>query len=260
MRSSAINSLPADRPVPDVVDEARRLLNLSRKAEVPLFLLGGVAIELRRASPRALLAREYKDIDFITHKGDGGSATSLLEHAGYRGDFEFNAMNGRRRLLFWDDANLRQVDVFIGEFEMSHRLPLEDRLQAGAQTIPLADLLATKLQIYELNPKDQIDILNLLHEHRIVSDVDDDSGISARRLAELCASDWSFWRTAKLNVERTLAALADGAAPAPAADAIRARVLELWDLVEREPKPMKWRLRHRVGDRVQWYELPDEAR
>ena len=250
----------AERPVGDVVEEARRLLDLSAQLGVPLFLLGGVAIELRRTLPHPLLSREFKDIDFITANGKGGQAASLLKRAGYRPDFEFNAMNGRRRLLFWDDANLRQVDVFVGEFEMSHRLPLAERLQPGAETIPLADLLATKLQIYELNPKDQIDILNLLHDHPVVPEAGDDSGISASRLAQLCAADWSFWRTAKLNVERTLEALADGATPPDAANVIRARLVELWEVVEREPKPRKWRLRSRVGDRVTWYQLPEEAR
>jgi hypothetical protein len=248
-------------PLPDVVEEARRVLDLSRTHEVELYLLGGVAIEIRRGDREPLLSREFKDIDFITPKGNSGPVSALLERAGYRPDFEFNAMNGRRRLLFWDDAHLRQVDVFVGEFEMCHQLPLAEHLAPGAQTISLADLLATKLQIYELNSKDQIDILNLLYDHGVVAgDIARDDSISAARLADLCARDWSLWRTVKLNVDRTRQALADGAAPADAATVIGARLHELWAAIESEPKPMKWRLRDRVGDRVQWYDLPEEVR
>jgi hypothetical protein len=264
MKCSAISSSRARRvsetPLPDVVEEARRLVAMAAGLDVSLHLLGGIAIELRRTRSRPLLPREFKDIDFITPKGSGGDAGNLLEQAGYRSDFEFNAMNGRRRLLFWDDTNVRQVDVFVGEFEMSHRLPLEDTLRPGRETIALADLLATKLQIYELNPKDQIDILNLLYDHAVGIEVEGDSAIDAGRIAELCARDWCFWRTAKMNVDRTLDALTNGVAPAEGTDLIRARLLELWDVVETAPKPRKWRLRDRIGDRLQWYELPEEVR
>jgi hypothetical protein len=248
------------RPLADVIEEGGRLLAQAKNQGVVVSLLGGIAIALRREGRAPLLPREFKDIDLMTQKGQGGAVSRLLEGAGYRSDFEFNAMNGRTRLLFWDDLNMRQVDVFIGAFEMSHRLPLGEALRPGAATISLADLLATKLQIFELNPKDQIDILNVLYDHPVVVDSPDDSGISARRLAELCAADWCFWRTAKLNVDRTLRAIEDGAVAGEPAAVIRSRLLQLWDVVEREPKPRKWRLRNRIGDRVQWYELPEEVR
>ncbi len=250
----------AEAILPDLVQEASRLLGQARESGVPVYLLGGVAIAVRREGRPALINREFKDIDFYTPKGGGVKVRGLLEAAGYRPDSQFNAMNGRRRLLFWDDTNGRQIDVFIGEFEMSHRLPLAETVAFDATTIPLADLLATKLQIYELNPKDQIDILNLLHDHPVVSGLEDDSGISAARLARLCAQDWAFWRTTKLNIERTRKALAEGAIEdVGAADVTRGRLSELWDAIEREPKPGKWRMRDRIGDRVRWYELPDEV-
>lgn len=260
MGSHVADDVTQKQPHPGVRDEALRLLSLIAASGTPLYLLGGLAIEIRRGDAPTLLAREYKDIDFITPKGKGRDATLLIENAGYRADFEFNALNGRRRLLFWDDANMRQIDVFVGEFEMSHTLPLGDALRPGAQTIVLADLLATKLQIYELNPKDEIDILNLLYHHDVGDEGEEDDAISAARIAQLCADDWCFWRTAKLNIERTTQALDRRAVPAEAAELIRSRLLELWGAVESHPKPAKWRLRNRVGDRVRWYETPEETR
>jgi hypothetical protein len=34
----------------------------------------------------------------------------------------------------------------------------------------------------------------------------------------------------------------------------------VWAAVEAQPKPLRWRLRAQVGDRLQWYELPEEVR
>ena len=39
----------------------------------------------------------------------------------------------------------------------------------------------------------------------------------------------------------------------------RERLDTLWERVEREPKPLKFRTRARVGDRTRWYEEPDEV-
>ena len=33
-----------------------------------------------------------------------------------------------------------------------------------------------------------------------------------------------------------------------------------WSAVEMQPKPLKWKLRAQVGDRMRWYELPEEVR
>jgi hypothetical protein len=45
-----------------------------------------------------------------------------------------------------------------------------------------------------------------------------------------------------------------GAARDPLAQARR-----LLELAESAPKGVKWRLRANVGDRVRWYELPEEV-
>ena len=37
--------------------------------------------------------------------------------------------------------------------------------------------------------------------------------------------------------------------------------MDRWDaMVEAQPKPLKWRMRAQVGDRMRWYELPEEVR
>ncbi len=43
-------------------------------------------------------------------------------------------------------------------------------------------------------------------------------------------------------------------------DRVRSRLDELWSAIDAQPKPLKWKLRAQVGDRMRWYELPEEVR
>ncbi len=45
-----------------------------------------------------------------------------------------------------------------------------------------------------------------------------------------------------------------------AVDTVNQRLDELWARTEAHPKSLKWRLRAKVGDRMSWYELPEEVR
>jgi len=42
-------------------------------------------------------------------------------------------------------------------------------------------------------------------------------------------------------------------------DLVTRRLDAIWTAIENGPKPLKWRLRAQVGDRMQWYELPEEV-
>ncbi len=53
--------------------------------------------------------------------------------------------------------------MFVGTFRMCHTIFLSDRLDVDPTTIPPAELLLTKLQVFELNEKDVRDTLLLLH-------------------------------------------------------------------------------------------------
>jgi hypothetical protein len=220
---------------------------------VPLRLLGGVAVRLRSTALPASLSREYKDLDFATTRKGGGDTQKLLRRLGYDPHVGFNAMNGKERLLFFDDAHGRQVDVFVSSFRMCHEIPLEGRLGIDADTVPLAELLLTKLQIVELNEKDVRDTVALLLEHEVT---DDDAGVNVSHIAELCSSDWCLWRT----ISHNLAALRDRVGgydvdQQPVSD----RVTTILERIEAAPKSRSWRMRAKVGERKRWYELPEEV-
>jgi hypothetical protein len=242
----------------DVVDETVRLLAAANEAGVLVRALGGVAIVLHAGDDlHPALKREIRDIDLATSKREGRKLTQFLVAEGYTADREFNGLQGARRLLFYDEPNERHIDVFVETFAMCHELPLGDRLAHDQLTLPLAELLLTKLQIVKLNRKDAYDVYALLLTHE-VADHDEDA-INARRVAELCANDWGLYRTFQLNVERLREELEGPQLGAAELESINRRLSALARAVEGAPKGSKWKLRARVGDRVRWYEDPDEV-
>jgi hypothetical protein len=241
----------------DIVAEGERLLDLARQGGVPLNLLGGVAVRLHASEIPPSLDRQYKDLDFAVPKKAGGATDKLLRDAGYAPHVTFNAMHARERALFFDDAHDRQIDIFIGSFRMCHQIPLDDRIGNGAQTVPLAELLLTKLQIIEVNEKDVRDMVLLLYGHD-VGEHDDDT-VNAARIAELCAADWGLWRTITANLERCREHVGNYDLGAETESRISSRFDSLLARIEEEPKSRGWKLRAKVGERKRWYELPEEV-
>jgi hypothetical protein len=244
--------------LPDVVDEARRLLAAAEAEGLTLRLIGGVAVRLHVAGDlNPAFEREIRDIDVVTGKGDGRRAGAFIEGQGYVANRTFNAMHGARRLLFYDEANGRQLDVFVNTFEMCHVLPIGEHLERGTLSVPLADLLLTKLQIVTLNAKDRSDAYAVLLEHELGAN--DPERIDAGRIADLCVRDWGLYRTLQINYERLLAGLAESGLGDDDQRVIAARIAAISAATETSPKSVKWKARARVGDRVRWYEEPDEV-
>jgi Uncharacterised nucleotidyltransferase len=242
----------------DVFDEAVRLLGAADRAGVRVRALGGMAIVLHVGDLlHPAFRRDIKDIDLATPKKDGRKLAEFLSDQGYEPNKTFNAMHGARRLLFYDEPNGRQIDVFVGTFEMCHQLPLEERLDVEPMTLPLADLTLTKLQIVKLNRKDAYDLYSLLLTHEVADH--DDETINSAWIAALCGRDWGLFRTVQLNLERLQSQLDVPELAPDQIEVIRARLRQLQDAIEQAPKTGKWKMRARVGDRVRWYEDPEEV-
>lgn len=243
---------------PDVLEEARRLVRDAAQTGLKLWLLGGAAIHFLLAERlHPALARQLKDIDFMTVGSERSRVVRFLTDRSYVEDGEFNAVHGGRRLLFYDTTHGRQVDVFVDRFEMCHELPLPDRLETGKPTLHLAELVLTKLQIVRLNEKDRNDLYALLLAYGIANH--DDHSINGDRIAALCSRDWGLYRTLQLNLARLREGLAGLGLPPPEAAVIALRIDEIERAIEESPKSRAWKLRARVGDRMVWYREPDEV-
>ncbi|MFN2490048.1 MAG: hypothetical protein ABR529_09975 [Actinomycetota bacterium] len=242
----------------DVVSEGRRLVERAARDGLSLRLLGGVAIRLRaQGELPAAFVRDYGDLDWVTAKGTSAATQRFFTDAGYSPQTRFNALNGKERLMFFDDVNGRQVDVFVGTFRMSHEIPMGDRLELDPVTIPLAELLLTKLQVAQLNEKDVRDALTLFHQYAVGDG--DGSLINGARVASLCANDWGLWRTFTANLATCSERIDDLELPSDDKTKMAERLKQLEEWTEREPKSRKWRLRAKIGDRKRWYELPEEV-
>ena len=90
---------------------------------------------------------------------------------------------------------------------MCHEIALASRLDRDPYTVPLAELLLTKLQIVELTARDQGDLYTLCYHHPVV-DHPSAAGIEATVIAQACGADWGLWRTCTQSIERCLADVA----------------------------------------------------
>jgi hypothetical protein len=243
----------------DLREPAVSLVARAQDEGLTLRLIGGIAVALHcpSASHRAL-QRQYADIDFVANTGDGRRLDSLFVEVGYYPEKRFNSLHGRRRRLYFDHDHKRQIDVFVSEFSMCHTLPLADRLSIDSPTIPLAELFLSKAQIVEMNRKDMLDLFALLNDHE-VADRDSDT-INGQVIAVLCGKDWGLWRTLIGTLEKLEASVEAVSAAGLSEDTLRDRLAAVRSAVNRGPTTMKWRTRAKIGDRIQWYELPEDPR
>ena len=243
-------------PLEDTISEAERVAGAARAQRVGVKLLGGAGIHLHSPSAHhPPLRRKYGDLDYVISAKDRKAALAFFPSLGYEANERFNLMQGDRRLYFFDGNNGKQVDVFIDVIRMSHVIDLRGRLAHNGPCASPSDLLLSKLQIYEVNRKDLVDLTALVLDHPIATG--DDEAIDAAYVARLACADWGLCRTLEINVAKLRHTVDELDVDR---DLVRSRLDELWSAVEAQPKPLKWRMRAQVGDRMRWYELPEEVR
>lgn len=246
------------KPLSEITAEALRLSASASEQGICIRILGGVAVGLHASEGvHPALIREYRDIDLVAPRRTDREVLRLLLDAGYESNKRFNDMVGvHGRLVVYDTANGRQLDVFVGEFSMCHALPLADRLLADSPTVPLAELLLTKLQIVKLNEKDVRDIAAIVLDHDVAEH--DREAVNAAHVAQLLSGDWGLWRTCQGSLSTARATIPTLGLEPERAALVDDRLGRLWERVETQPKSLKWKARARVGERTRWYQEPDE--
>jgi|YNPMSStandDraft_1061717.scaffolds.fasta_scaffold07394_5 hypothetical protein len=246
---------------PAIADEARRLVEAAEQEGIHLRLVGGLAIHLQCPSARLpALQRSYADMDMLTDREGGLRLGRFFHTQGYVANRQLNTLNGDRRQQYYDETFQRFVDVFIGDFEMCHKIPLGERLTVEPFTLPLAELFLTKAQIVELNHKDALDLLALLLDYPIGEG--DKAQINKTVIASLCAKDWGLYTTINLTLHKleTLLEKREIALDATQIAAITSRIGELLQAMETAPKTIAWQARARIGTRLRWYAEVEEVR
>jgi hypothetical protein len=197
-------------------------------------------------------------MDFVVPKQEKRKLDGFFGGLGYVPEKNFNLLNGDRRQIFYDAKSGRRIDVFVGDFEMCHKLPMRNRLDSHPVTIPLAELFLSKTQIVELNRKDALDIISLLLDNEV--GVADDT-INMNRITRLCLKDWGLYKTLTINLSKVETVLVNENPGLSNADTQRVleRINFIRRVLDRSTKPLLWKMRDRLGTRVRWYTEVEEV-
>ena len=207
---------------------------------------------------QAAMGRAYTDIDFAGYRSQTRDIQELMKSLGYEEVREVIIMSEGARSIFNHQDSSLHVDVFYDKLDFSHIISWNDRLEVDSPTIPLAELLLEKMQIFQINEKDIIDTIMLLLEHPLGDS--DDEVINIQRIAQLLSKDWGLWRTTTMNLDkvRQMAGQYSQLNSDEQAHVVN-QVEGSLARIEAEPKSRGWKLRARVGDRVKWYKEVDEV-
>ncbi len=263
---------PGDLTPGDQHDPLPEALTLARgavAAGLGLKLLGGLAVRVICPDFPPRLRRD-QDIDFACMSKGRKDVAAYLERAGCTGDRRFNNLNGDRQMYFTAPSG-RPIDVMVDRLTMCHTLDFRPSFGRLPLTVDVIDILLSKLQIVELNEKDVRDILQVLGAIAVgdgqrrgqtaAGPAGGAPAIDTERFAKLLGTDWGWWRTVTINLTKLPGLVAekpDIAPPSPPFDPV-AQSQRLLEIARSAPKGVKWKLRANIGDRVRWYELPEEV-
>jgi hypothetical protein len=245
--------------LPDILAEMHRLIEAAHTKSLLLRAIGGLAIRLKCRDFQTFFPREYRDLDFVVAEKDRKRIEPFFHEMGYESNRQFNLLNGSKRQIYLDPDSERHIDIFLGNFEMCHKLPLNGRLDFDPVTVPLTELLLSKAQIVQLNRKDALDIASLL----LYNDTGhtDDGKINLDYIAKLCGLDWGLYKTTSISLHRVEEVVRDPELNLTDSEreVILKRVSEILRTFETMPKSLAWQMRDKVGTRVRWYEEVEEV-
>jgi hypothetical protein len=262
MLQSSIGMGEQDRSERDKFEnELKTILKASDNANIQLRVIGSLAFQMHCPEfgyLQAAMGRAYTDIDFGAYGKQNKPISELMATLGYAENREVFINTEGARAIF-DKPNLGlHVDIFYDKLDFCHTIYWKDRLEIDSPTIPLTELLLEKMQIVQINEKDVIDTIMLLLEHPL-GEIDKET-INIKLAAELCANEWGLWRTTTMNLDKVKKlAQSYSQLTVEQKSRVESRVDQILTRLNNEPKPLAWKMRDRVGDRVKWYKDVDEV-
>ena len=252
--ADAATSASAHDPLPEALELARGAAG----AGLGLKLLGGLAVRVLCPDFPPRLRRD-QDIDYACLSKERKKVAAYLESSGCEPDRRFNNLNGDRQMYFAAPSG-RPIDLMVDRLTMCHTLDLRPPFSRMPLTIDAMDVLLSTLQRLETTEKDRLAVSHPLAAMPLCGSwpvsLDND------RACRLVGSGWGWWRTVTGNLTKLPALIEERPELVPPGDEIKhpgAQAQRLLELAEETPKSVKWRLRANVGDRVRWYELPEEV-
>lgn len=237
---------------PETWEEAQRIVRHAERSKITLRLIGGLAVRFHCHGEHAAHLRKYHDIDLFGLKKQSEGIFSVLEGLGYLPNSRYNSLYGEFRLQFIKQET-SPVDVLLDKFVMDHTLDFRKRLFLDDLTVPITDLLLTKLQIVKLTENDVRDMVAILEDHEI-GHSDDKEILNVDYAADVCSHDWGLQRSVSENLDKMRELLGEIVAdPGPKTHLFR-KIDLIQNALLRSTKSISWRIRSLIGDRVKWYQ------
>jgi hypothetical protein len=245
---------------PDAMAEAMDLVSAAQKQGITVRLLGGMAVRVLCPAFPPRPSTGLQDIDLASVTSSRKSLQNFLLEQGHQPDKNFNALYGHKQLYFVSALSGRPIDVLIDKLSMCHELEFKDRITRMPYTLDPLDVLLSKFQIVKLNEKDVRDIVYLLSGYPVREGTAAGT-ISLDLYRPIVGDDWGWWRTVTLNLEKLGALIAEQPelVPAGATYDPAAQAAVLAAAAEDAPKSRRWKMRARLGERVRWYQDPEES-
>lgn len=243
-----------------VLDE---LINKAKEYNVTIRVIGSLAFRIKCPDYKYI---EYKnkryltDIDFIAYSKEIIEVQDLFFDLGWTENQSVLRLFGDKRRIFYHPKEPIHSDIFINKLRFCHEINFKKRLEIDYPTISLVDLLLEKLQIVEINKKDLVDTMILLNQYPVsqYENKDKTTHIDGMYLAKICSKDWGWWKTATINLEKTRE-FSNEYLDKKDSEKVKERVDILFDLINKKPKSLKWKMRSIIGEKAKWYREVEEV-
>ena len=250
-------------PTEAFLEQGRKIVDEATKAQIPLKLIGGVAIrmhsnehaEFAKRLGRLGTEQEYTDLDFMSYLKFRDNVRKFFESVGYRKRRTTLSSAATQRHIYFHPDGWFYADVFFDKLlAANHPIDFRGRLELDSPTISLVDLLLEKLQIVSFSEKDLKDTLLLLRAHSLGEGQAPET-IDMRYVASLLAKDWGFWYTVTTNLKGLHKAASEMTELNEAEKSdITSKISKLLEVIENEPKSTGWKMRSTIGTKKRWYE------
>jgi hypothetical protein len=251
-------------PTEAFLREGRKIVEEASRSNIPLRLIGGVAIRVHSEDFAELAKRlgrlgpneqEYTDLDFMAYAKCRDALRRFFESNGYRKRRVTLSSAATQRHIYFHPDGWFYADVFFDKLlAANHPIDFRGRLELDSPTISLTDLLLEKLQIVSFTEKDLKDTLLLLRAHN-VAEGHAPEAIDEHHIAQLLAKNWGFWYTVTTNLKGLRKTTSDmRELNEPDRSDISSKIDKLLQAIEKEHKTMGWKMRSVVGTKKRWYE------
>jgi hypothetical protein len=234
--------------------------DLCRAAEadgISLRLFGSCAISIKCAQYCEIFnrcKRRPKDIDAVVRRTDRNRLRSMLLARGWEENLELTAQTDGNQLRFRDPKSNLPLDVCVDTLRFSQTLDVRKRIELDSPTLPVADLLLSKLQIRDLTISDLSDLIALLYA--VPPNDSDANSIDLCRIVDVTRHSWRWYTSVMLSLQTVDQALGNSPCDLTHADqrlvGLRLKIIE--NRMVEAPKTLPWKMRSIIGQSLPWYD------